>query len=430
MLQHLLQRTTRIEPREIRVVLWSVLYFFCLLCSYYILRPVRDEMGLQAGIENLQWLFTGTFIAMLLVVPLFGAVVARFARRRLLPLVYGFFILNLVLFFIGFQSGIGTALMARAFFIWVSVFNLLVVSVFWSFMADLFSSEQAGRLFGVIAVGGSAGAIAGPAITVALADWLGPINLLPVSAVFLTLALVCIGKLLGWSEQTTPEPSVEEPIGGGIFDGAVRVFRSPYLLGICLFIWLYTTLSTFLYFQQAHIVADAFDDPGKRTALFATIDLLVNILTVLAQVLITARLVERFGLPTTLALIPALLAVGFLALGLLPVLAVVMIVQVIRRAGNYAITRPSREMLFTVVNREDKYKSKNVIDTVVYRGGDAVSSWIFAGLMAMGLGLSAIAWLAVPMAIIWLWTGLAIGKRQRVLQSSIAQGRLQPVVSS
>jgi AAA family ATP:ADP antiporter len=194
--------------------------------------------------------------------------------------------------------------------------------------------------------------------------------------------------------------------------GVKLVFRSPYLLGICLYIWLYTTLSTFLYFEQAHIVADAFAESGKRTTLFAYVDLAVNMLTVLGQLFLTARTVARFGLAVALALVPAIVALGFLTLGLFPVLAVLVCFQVLRRAGNYAIAKPAREILFTVVGREEKYKSKNFIDTVVYRGGDAVSGWAYAGLAGVGLGLSGIAFVAVPVAVAWLFTGLGLGKEQ------------------
>ncbi|MDX1489103.1 MAG: MFS transporter [Acidiferrobacterales bacterium] len=444
----MLKRIVTINDDETQPLLWSFAYFFCLLCSYYIVRPVRDEMGIQGGVGNLPWVFTGTFVAMLVAVPIFGAAVARFPRHRLLPSVYAFFILNLLVFFALFKSDIAPTYVARAFFIWVSVFNLFVVSVFWSFMADLFTNAQARRLFGFIAAGGSAGAISGPALTASLAGPLGPVNLLLISALFLSLAIVCIHRLVRWAathENNPPSPpgpasvhappvnqtrSQDAPIGGGLLTGITLALQSPYLLGICLYIWLYTTLSTFLYFEQAHIVANALDDPEARTALFASIDLAVNALTVLGQVFLTGRIVSRFGLPVTLALIPAAMAIGFTTLGLFPVLAVLVAFQVLRRAGNYAIARPAREMLFTVIAREEKYKSKNFIDTVVYRGGDAVSGWLFAGLTSMGFGLSAIAFLAVPVAAAWLFTGLALGMKQDALQVAPIGGGAGPEARS
>lgn len=432
----MLNRIVAAREGETRCLLWSFAYFFCLLCSYYTIRPVRDEMGIQGGIENLPWVFTGTLIAMCVAVPIFGGAVARFPRHRLLPLVYAFFILNLLVFFALLKAGIATTHVARAFFIWVSVFNLFVVSVFWSFMADLYTNEQARRLFGFIAAGGSAGAIVGPTMTASLAAPLGPVNLLLVSAVFLALSIVCISRLVRSAApheshlvplRGRPTPQAHErpspvvrgsdaPIGGGLLAGITLAFRSPYLLGICLYIWLYTILSTFLYFEQARIVAGAISESGARTALFASIDLAVNVLTVLGQVFLTARIVAWLGLSVTLALMPVMVAFGFVTLGLVPVLAVLVIFQVLRRAGNYAIARPAREMLFTVVGREEKYKSKNFIDTVVYRGGDAVGGWVYTGLSSIGFGLSAIAFLAVPVAGLWLVTGLALGRKQEMLR--------------
>lgn len=415
----LLNRAINVHPQEIPALLWSFAYFFCLLCSYYILRPVRDEMGIAGGVGNLQWLFTGTFIAMLCVVPLFGLITSRYPRRRFLPLVYGFFIVNILLFYGLFQTGVPARYIAWAFFIWISVFNLFVVSVFWSFMADIYSDEQARRLFGFIAAGGSAGAVVGPLLTASLAQVLGPTHLLLISATILALALLCIHRLLSWADrsslrtaETTPGND-EQAMGGSVLAGVRLVLHSPYLLGICLFILLYTTLATFLYFQQAHIIEANFTDPGQRTAVFASIDLAVNTLTILTQVFLTGRIVAYLGLPSTLALIPGLMMLGFLGLGLAPILGVLIVFQVIRRAGNYAITRPGREMLFTVVGREEKYKAKNFIDTVVYRGGDAVSGWTFAGLSALGLGLSAIAFIAVPVAAVFMATGVYLGKHQQ-----------------
>lgn len=419
----LLQRVVRVEPHEMRALLFAFAYFFCLLSGYYVLRPLRDEMGIAGGIQHLPWVFTGTFLAMLAVVPLFGAVTARYPRRQFLPIVYYFFIANILLFYALFRSGVGDAAVARAFFIWTSVFNLFVVSVFWSFMVDLFSNEQARRLFGFIAAGGSTGAIAGPTLTASLAVPLGPVNLLLVSAVLLGGAVLCIHALVRWAGQVPPTAATrqaETPLGGGILDGIRLALRSPYLMGICLFIWLYTTLSTFLYFQQAHIVSAAFDDPAKRTTLFAGIDLAVNALTLLVQLWLTGRIMTRFGVTLALMLVPFFTVAGFVGLGLAPVLPVLVAFQVMRRAGTYSIMRPAREVLFTVVGREAKYKAKNFIDTVVYRGGDAISGWVFAGLKAAGVGLAGIAFLAVPVAFTWLATAWWLGRRQEKLRTTSA----------
>ncbi len=424
-----LRRLVGVRREEVGALLWSFAYFFCLLSSYYILRPLRDEMGIAGGVDNLQWMFTGTFVAMLAAVPVFGWAAARFPRRKLLPLVYLFFIANVLIFYALFQLDLGRVYVARAFFIWTSVFNLFVISVFWSFMADLFSNAQARRLFGFIAAGGSAGAIAGPAITGLLAAPLGPTNLLLISAALLIGAVACIAALNSRTRTLAEDRRLQSDraaIGGGIFTGVRRVFSSPYLLGICLFIWLYTTLATFLYLGQARIVADSFDDPATRTALFAWIDFAVNVLTIGIQAALTGRVIKWLGLPLTLALIPILTAGGFAGLGLAPALPVLVAFQVIRRAGEYAVTRPAREILFTVVDIETKYKAKNFIDTVVYRGGDAVSSWIYTALVAVGLSLAGIALIAAPIALLWAAIGLGLGRRQEALRWAAEGGRQAP----
>ncbi len=412
-LRSLIAGTVNVREEEVRALLWSFAYFFCLLCGYYILRPLREEMGIAGGVRNLPWLFTGTFLVMLAAVPLFGAAVSRFPRRRLLPIVYRFFIANILVFYFLFEIGAARVVLARAFFIWVSVFNLFVVSVFWSFMADLFGNERGKRLFGFIAAGGTAGALLGPAITTFLAVPLGPLNLLLVSAAFLELAVQCIRRLVNMPGLGGEKDSAAEaPVGGDFLDGAARVFRSPYLMGICLYILFFTTTSTFVYFQQAHIVAGAFDDPAERTQVFGLINLLVGLITLILQWFVTGRFMARFGVGIAAAFLPAVAALGFFSLAVSPLLPVLIAFQAIRRASNFAISRPAREVLFTVVSREEKYKAKNFIDTVVYRGGDAASGWAFAGLSGLGMGLPAIAAVSVPLAALWAGVALALGKRQ------------------
>jgi AAA family ATP:ADP antiporter len=425
-----LRRLVDVEPAEVKALLWSFAYFFCLLCSYYIVRPMRDEMGIAGGVENLQWLFAGTFLVMLAMVPLFGWVTSRYPRRRFLPYVYYFFIAQVLIFFVLFRSDITHAYVARAFFIWASVFNLFIVSVFWSFMADTFSSAQAKRLFGFIAAGGTTGALMGPLLTAALAIHLGPTNLLLMSAMFLGLAVLCVKRLIAWQQTSAVQPNAtvkhlptdeDKAMGGGLFAGVRLVLSSPYLLGICLLMLLFTTLATFLYFQQATIIRDSFVDSAQRTAVFAVMDFAVNALTITIQIFLTGRLVRFLGLGLALALIPVLLGVGFLVLGFSPVLTVLVVVQVLRRAGNYAIMRPAREMLYTVLGKEEKYKAKNFIDTAVYRGGDAISAQAYAGLTALGLGLSAIAFVAVPLAGIWAGVAYMLGrKREAMAQQPVA----------
>ena len=417
----LVKRLVNVEPLELRALFWSFSYFLSLLCGYYIVRPMRDEMGIAAGVENLQWLFTGTFVVMLAAVPLFGWVSSRYARQKFIPYIYGFFISNLLLFFALFTSDITHAYVARAFFIWASVFNLFIISVFWSFMADVFSNEQAKRLFGFIAAGGTAGALIGPALTTELAIPLGPTNLLLLSAFFLGWAVVSVKRLIVWRGEVginpderseAPGPSDSSAMGGGILAGIYLVLRSPYLLGICLLILLLSTLATFLYFHQAQIIRDSFSDSAERIRVFAALDFAVNALTLILQVFLTGRIVNKLGIGWTLAVVPLGLGVGFLILGFVPVMPVLIAIQILRRAGNYSIMRPAREMLYVVVGKEEKYKAKNFIDTVVYRGGDAFSAWVYAGLQGLGFSLAGIAFIAVPLAGLWAWTSLRLGRKQ------------------
>ncbi|TVT49286.1 MAG: MFS transporter [Sedimenticola thiotaurini] len=419
-IHRLMRKSIQVEQNEVKALLWSFSYFFALLCSYYIIRPMRDEMGILGGVENLQWLFTGTLLAMTTAIPLFGWVSSRFPRRQFLPYVYLFFIGSLLLFYALMNEQNISIYMARTFFIWASVFNLFVVSVFWSFMADIYSNAQARRLFGFIAAGGTVGALAGPAITTLLVEPIGPRNLLLISALFLSWAILCIIRLSHWSKTQSPEPTdatknvEEEAIGGSIWDGIRLAIRSPYLLGICLMMLLFTTLATFLYLMQAQIIRDAFVDSAQRTALFAQIDLAVNALTLILQLFLTSRLIKWLNLSVVLALIPLLLAIGFMLLGFAPLVSLLIIVQVIRRAGNYAIMRPAREMLYVVLSKEEKYKAKNVIDTVVYRTGDAVSAWIYSGMRTLGISLSGVAFIAVPLALLWAWVAYKLGREQQI----------------
>jgi AAA family ATP:ADP antiporter len=409
-------RALDLRPSERAAVLWAFVYFFCLLSGYYILRPVRDEMGIQGGIANLPLLFTATFLVMLAVVPVFGWLSARYPRRVMLPAVYLFFAANLIVFYGAFQIPALRPVLARVFFVWLSVFNLFVVAVFWSFMVDLFTDEQGKRLFGFIAAGGTGGAIAGPAVTAGLATTLGPVNLLLVSAALLAVTLICIKRLNAWSgreggRQTAAARSAGEALGGSMWAGLRDVLRSPYLIGICLYLLCYTTLSTLLYLEMVRLVAAEYPVPGERTRLFATLDLAVNLLTLAIQVLLTARILGRFGVTATLALLPAFAVLGFAVLGIVPLLAVLIVFGAIRRAGEFALSKPAREILYTVVPREQKYKAKSVIDTLVYRGGDMLSSWLVSALRAMGLGLSALSFAAIPLAIAWTLIAVWLGRR-------------------
>ena len=431
-----LARVVAVRPGEVRALAWSFAYFFCLLAGYYVLRPLRDEMGIAGGVRNLPWLFTATFVVMLAVVPVFGAVVARLPRRRFIPLVYHFFVANIAIFWLLLTFDVGKAHVARVFFVWISVFNLFAVSVFWSFMADLYASEQGKRLFGFIAAGGSAGALLGPTLTVWLAVPLGPVNLLIVAALLLEAAVLCALRLESAAANLKPaDPAptaAARPdtagLGGGWLDGIAMVLRSPYLAGIALWVALLSLAGTFLYFQQANIVAAASDDPAVRTRIFATIDLAIGILTLIVQCIVTGRLITRFGAGPAAALLPLVFGLGFLALWLTPMLWVVIAFQAAQRAANFAISNPAREVLFTVLDREEKYKAKNVIDIVVFRGGDAASGWLFAALRGAGLDLGAISLATVPVTAAWLALALALGRvHERRTRGPVLQDMKPPM---
>ncbi len=416
----LLAKVVNVRPGESRALLWSFAYFFCLLAGYYVLRPVRDEMGLASGIKNLPWLFTATFFVMLAVVPIYGALVARLPRKRFIPLVYHFFVVNIIIFWVlltTLTKGFALATTAQVFFVWISVFNLFAVSVFWSFMADLYGSEQGKRLFGFIAAGGSAGALLGPIIATTLAVPIGRANLLLIAAVLLEGAVFCAMRLetaaaaFKAQQETTTKPPVAA-LGGSWIAGLQMILRSPYLAGIAAWVALLSLAGTFLYFQQAEIVRALTDDPNKRTAIFAQIDLAVGLLTIGVQFLATGKLIKRFGAGPAAAFLPLVFAIGFITLWATPMLWVVMAFQALQRAANFAISNPAREVLFTVVDREEKYKAKNVIDNVVFRGGDVVFSWLFTALRGTGMELGSISLATVPATAAWLALALTLGRMQ------------------
>lgn len=416
-MKRILEKLVNVKESEVGAMLTSTAYFFFLFAGYAVIRPLRDDMGVAGGVRNLPWLFTATLIAMLMVHPLYAAIVARLPRRRFIPLAYRFFAANLLIFFLLLKvmPDDSHVWIGRVFYVWTSVYNLFVISVFWSYMADIWRSEQARRVYGFIAVGGTLGGLIGASTTALLAEPLGPVNLLLVTVVLLEIAILCVRRL-GREEARTAETdeTLEQPIGGSAVDGMRAVFRSPYLLGICGYMLLYTITSTLLYFQQAEIIVDVFgDDRPARTALFAKIDVAVNALTVITQIFLTGRLVRWLGVALALAFLPAICVIGFAKLGLGPTLAAIVVFQVLRRSGNYAVARPAREMLYTVVSRDEKYKAKHFIDTFVYRGGDQIGAWSYAALGAIGLGMTGIAWAAVPLAVIWVGIGLALGREQK-----------------
>lgn len=418
----LLRRSVQVERSELAGLGWSFLYFFFLLAGYYILRPVRDEMGVASGVPNLHFLFTSTFIVMaLIVLPIHGFVTSRFPRRQFVPWVYGFFIVNLVVMYFLFRAFDQSVWIARVFFVWVSIFNLFVVSVFWSFMADIWNTERAARLFGVIAAGGSVGAATGPLVTASLVDHIGVTPLLLVSAGFLCSAVVCIQGLLRWQRRSGVNQQSDinraPAIGGTVLAGMRIVLTERYFQLIAIVLAISTFTGSTLYFARATLVAQSMGDPVQRTTLFAYIDLSVNLLTVVIQVFLTSRLIKRLGIAKTISILPFVALFSLVTITVAPWLITVALVMILQRAIGFSIAAPSMSVLFTVVRPEAKYKAKHFIDTVCYRLGDVIGAWTFVGLTAtLGFGIPAVAGLAACLAVLWgavaLWAGRLFEQRR------------------
>jgi AAA family ATP:ADP antiporter len=445
-MKRLFAKIVDVKPDEIRALWLAFVFNFLVLGGYYVIRPIRDEIG-AAGRENLPWMFTATLLTMLAANALFSAIVARMSRRRFLPIAYRFFIANLILFYVLMRTlpPAQNMWVGRVFFIWVSVFNLFVISVFWSFMTDIFRTDQAKRLFGFIAVGGSLGAICGGQITASLVRPIGTASLLFVSAAALEAAAWCVrffpAEFARHPDRSegSPEPrnarqnersvavsaarddNAEKPVGGSLWAGFTHVARSPYLLGICGFILLHAITATLVYFQQADLTAHQFTDRAARTAFFARLDQSVNILTICVQIFLTGRLLKWLGVGLTLAMLPLINIIGFTAMGVLPIIWLLAVFQTLRRASDYAVARPSREVLYTVLRREDKYKAKNFIDTFVYRMGDQIGAWSYPLLTWLGLGLSGISFVAAPLAALWGILSLWLGRKQIALARARAE---------
>jgi len=425
------------RPGEGAVLVWATTYYFLVLCAYYVIRPIRDDMGAASGAENLAWLFTGTMVGMLLVHPLYTSLVSKLRRRQFIGWTYRFFILNLVVFYLLFRAvdASQAVWVGRVFFIWTSIFNLFVVSVFWSLLTDVFRPGQGKRLFGVVAVGGTVGAMLGASITTGLVGLMGPLNLMLVSALILELAVrashvldkaeaalrlsddgsdtaAADGAASAVTAGASAPASSDAVIGGGMLDGIKHILSSPYLLGIASLILFYTISSTFLYFQQVDVVARTFgEDRAARTQVFGAMDIAVNALTLLAQLFVTGRFIKWLGVGAALAFLPLVTLIGFGVMGFAPTLAVLIVFQVARRAGNFAIQRPAREALFTVLGRSDKYKAKNFSDTFVYRLGDQVGAWSYTWMGVFGLGLSGLAFSMVPLSLAWVALAAWLGRQ-------------------
>jgi ATP:ADP antiporter, AAA family len=407
-----LSRLIVAEPEEMPAVLGGFTLFFLLFAAFFMLRPVREAFGSVAGGEDLPWLFTGTFVATLIVVPIYGWIAARMPRRRLLPILY---VLS-ALVMAGFGTSLGinpdSAWTGRAFYIWYSVINLFAISIAWSLMADLFERDRGHRLFGQIAAGASLGGLTGPILSGALVAPLGEAGLLFLSAGLLLASLLVVRYLLGWRDRMGPRADVPPPerIGGSIWAGLTLIARSPYLLAIAAFVLLLTTASTFLYFEQARIVEAAFPDRTARTQVFASIDIVVQSLTILIQIFLTGRIAKRLGVTVLLVAVPVTMMFGFGLLAVAASFPILVFVMIVRRVGEYALVRPGREMLFTPVDAETKYKAKNAIDTFVYRGGDAIAGWVYTGIVAVA-STGAVALVGAALAGVWAAVGYAIGRR-------------------
>ena len=418
----ILRRFLTVHPNEVALLGWAWLYLFSIFFSYYVIRPVRDEIGIAGGLDNLPWLVTGTLAGMIIINPPFAALMARLPRVRFIALTYRFFLTNLVVFLVLFHTTSGEANLwvGRVFFVWTSVFNLFVVSVFWIFMVDVFTSEQGKRLFGVIAAGATIGGIAGSALAAGTVYAFGDALLLPASALFLEVAVFSVGRIERLSHHHKRKRHRHDPsaAGKGVFAGLGDTLRSPYLLNICLYMLLYTSLSIFLYFQQANIVERNFADRASRTAFFAHVDLASNMLTLGAQFFLTAQVLERFGVAVTLTIVPALTVAGFALVAVLPTVPVVMTFVVLRRASNFAFARPTREILFTSIERDENQRAKGFIDTFVYRFGDQIGTWSSGALGILNVGVSGMAWMAVPLSLLWMINGWWLGRRQETMAAA------------
>ena len=427
----LLARVLGIRRNEIAAVAWSFAYFFCLLAAYYMLRSVREAMAIVGGTRNIPWLFTGTFVVMILATPVFGWVASRYPRKTFLPWVYYFFIVNIIIFFAAFSSADAyewnQVWIARAFFIWLSVFNLFVVSVFWSFMADIYSKEQCRRLFGVITAGGSTGALLGGIVTTLIVVPIGFRNLLPLAAMLLLVAVYCVHQLRRWTsthEVGAQREAVESdvPLGGSPLAGIRRVFTSPYFRAVAMGLVLANFLGGVMYLSMADVVSNTFETTDKQTQVFALLNTLTNAFSLLGQLLIVRFSVRRFGVGTTLSVLPIVALIGFAVLALNPTFFVLAALQMLTRSINFGLTKPTTDMLYSVVSPEARYKAKNFIDTTVYRGADLVTAWCVRAMNSVGIGLAGVSMVCVPLAAAWagiaFWIGRQYNSRDKALDQA------------
>jgi AAA family ATP:ADP antiporter len=412
-------RAVGAPPEELQPALAGFAVFFCVFAGYLMLRPLREAMGIQAGVEQLQWLFTATFVAMLVAVPVFGWLNSVVPRARFIDWVFGFFCLNLLGFASLFAWRGDSVVLARAFYVWLSVYNLFVVSVAWSLMADVFDAPQARRLFAFIAAGASVGGLAGPVFSALLVGVLDAGGLCVVSAALLALGVMFKQYLMRWRDiggagrpGAAPTQSPRTPVPGNPFSGVAQVLASPVLLTMCAFVVLLATVSTFLYVEQARVVAQRFTGREEQVQLFAVLDAVVQAGALASQLFLTGRLAQWLGLRVLLAVVPAVMCLGFIGYALLPTFGALVALMVVRRIGEYAFIRPGREMYFAALDAQTKYKAKQFIDTVVYRGGDALSGWAKTLLDLLGQGAWGVALAGAVCAAIWAVLGWYLGSRQ------------------
>ena len=408
-----LNTVSMIKQREVKAVIFSFLFVVVLMTAYYILRPVRDAMASDWTDAEVSWLWTLNFFISTGIVALYGMAVSKFRFRLLVPTMYSIFAGSFVMFYLLGSISDDRTLIDKAFYVWVSVFSLFNISVFWSFMSELFSKEQSGRLFGIIAVGASVGGLIGPSITAFFSVSIGIDNLMLIASMMLLIPIPIIfylqSKATDLNNEKLDLTPTSHPIGGNPIAGFKMLFSNPYLMSIALFIFLYTGISSFIYFELKNLLSDL--SRPERSAIWAQMDLAVNILSISIGLFATGRIVGKFGMSVTIAMVPVMVCVGLLILAISPLLGVVMILQIIRRAGNYGMTRPAREMLFTLVDRETRFKAKPVIDIVAYRGSDMLMAWLFTGLtQGLGLGLAAVAGVGAGIAALWSLVGIYLGR--------------------
>jgi AAA family ATP:ADP antiporter len=430
-LGRLLTRLAPIEPREVSAVVAAFCLFFFMWAGYFSVRPVRETVGTVLGRDQVADLWIVTALFSIFVIPLYGGIVARFRRSVFLPATYGVVALVLAGIGLSMQGGTISPLIGKTFYVFISVVNLFLISMFWSFLLELFETGQTKRLFGIIAAGGSAGALAGPLVSDLSVGVIGNSGILYLGAALFVAAIVCQRVLLGiWSQyasgpgggQNAGKAAEDKPIGGSLFAGVTLILRSPYILGIAVFVVFISTVNTLLYFEQLRLVEITFSDNTERTRVFARLDWIVQSLTVLSQIFLTGRIAQKFGVKALLTWVPMAMVVGFLALAAVGTFGVLAVVFVLRRACEYAFIRPGREMLWAPLDKETKYKAKNTVDVPIYRGADAVAAQVNSAVAAAGVSAAGVALMGAGVATLWGALGWWLGKKHETLTAGQSVG--------